>query len=188
MNRKLLKNKTKRIPEERILIFYLHWHRSYRPNKVKNAYYITTQRKKCDELWLPGAERFPTIYNMSDFAALNFSCQLLLYPNAHICRCIMTHSTVQVQYMYMCLISIPSSISRPRISSTSGNVVNQTSSSQSVQAQMNIPVSAANVDIAPITMSQVSYNMYCIFRPMYYRSGVSHTLCGPLFFQPFTKH
>ena len=33
-----------------------------------------TGRKKCDDVWLPGTESFPTIYNMNDLAAIIFSC------------------------------------------------------------------------------------------------------------------
>ena len=31
-----------------------------------------TRRKKCDDFWLPGAESFPMVYNMNDFAAIIF--------------------------------------------------------------------------------------------------------------------
>ena len=31
-----------------------------------------TRRKKCDDCWLPGAESFPMVYNMNDFAAIIF--------------------------------------------------------------------------------------------------------------------
>ena len=32
-----------------------------------------TQRKKCDDFWLPGVKSFQTIYNMNDFAVISFS-------------------------------------------------------------------------------------------------------------------
>ena len=32
-----------------------------------------TQRKKCDDFWLPGVKSFQTIYNMDDFAVIIFS-------------------------------------------------------------------------------------------------------------------
>ena len=31
-----------------------------------------TRRKKCDDFWLPGAESFPMVYIMNDFAAIIF--------------------------------------------------------------------------------------------------------------------
>ena len=32
-----------------------------------------TRRKKCDDFWYPGAESFPTIYSMNDFATKFFN-------------------------------------------------------------------------------------------------------------------
>ena len=60
--------------------FYLYWLGSYSPKKVKNANNIMTYSvlsfdttQKCDDFWLPGAESFPTIYRMNDFATEFFS-------------------------------------------------------------------------------------------------------------------
>ena len=40
------------------------------------AHTSTTRHKKCDDFQLSGAESFPTVYNMNDFAAIISSLDL----------------------------------------------------------------------------------------------------------------
>ena len=66
-----------------------------------------TQRKKCNDFWIPGSESFPTIYNMNDFAEIIFRRYYTLNNmQTYICRLVqyLSYTTMPISEISYLLI------------------------------------------------------------------------------------